>query len=64
MAKVAASSFADDTSKPVLIRFWTVLSSEVVLLRFCRAANAPALVLTEKAILLLLFGVLIELFAR
>src|ERR1700761_606966 len=50
IAQTAALSFADETFRPVLIRFWVVIRSDWVWLRFCSATIAPTLVFTENDI--------------
>src|SRR6185503_8896895 len=46
MAQTAALSLAEATFRPVLTRFWVVISWDSVALRFCSATIAPTLVLT------------------
>ena len=45
MPQMAPLSLAEETDRPVEIRFWVVCSSEAVMLRFCSAMMAPVLVL-------------------
>jgi len=47
----AESSLVDATFKPVVIRFEVMLSDLVVDVRLWRAAIAPLLVLTERAMI-------------
>ena len=53
MAQTDALSLALLTAKPVLIRFWVVLSVASVALRFCSAISAAALVLTLSTMVVL-----------
>ena len=47
MAHEDELSFADDTRRPVLIRFWVVASERLVVLMLCRACMAPTFVRIE-----------------
>ena len=45
MAQIAPLSLAEETFKPVEIRFWVVARAEEVEFRFCRAVSAEPLVM-------------------